>query len=182
MPLVEIANLLLETVGALLGVSLLLRAYMNWVGMPRRNPLAQFAIALTDWLVRPLRRVVPAAGRWDTAALLGAYFVAVVMQALTFLLVGAGPSTWPWPTLLLVALIKVLRWGLYMVFFLTLVHVVLSWVNPYAPVAPAVSMLVRPFLAPFQRIIPLVGGIDLSPAVLIVVVNILLLVLNRIWI
>jgi len=65
------------------------------------------------------------------------------------------------------------------VFFLTLVHVVFSWVNPYAPVAPAVAMLVRPFLAPFQRILPQIGGFDLSPLVLLVVVNILLLVLSR---
>jgi YggT family protein len=176
---VEIARLLLETVGALLGVTLLLRAYMNWVGMPSRNPLAQFAIALTDWLVRPLRRVIRPAGRWDTASLVGAYLVAVLMMALTFLLIGASVSSWPLASLLLTALVQVLRWSLYMVFFLTLVHVVFSWVNPYAPVAPAVAMLVRPFLAPFQRILPLIGGFDLSPLVLLVVVNILLLVLSR---
>lgn len=179
MLLVDIARLLLETAGALLGVALLLRAYMNWVGMPSRNPLAQFAIALTDWLVRPLRRVLPAAGRWDTASLLGAYVVAVLLLALTFLLIGAGPSSWPLPALLLAALVQVLRWALYMVFFLTLMHVVLSWVNPYAPVAPAVAMLVRPFLAPLQRIVPTIGGIDLSPLLLIVVINVLLLILSR---
>jgi YggT family protein len=161
-------------------VTLLLRAYMNWVGMPSRNPLAQFAIALTDWAVRPLRRVIPAAGRWDTASLLAAYLVAVVMMGLTFLLIGAEPSSWPLPSLFFSALLQVLRWCLYMVFFLTLVHVVLSWVNPYAPVAPAVAMLVRPFLAPFQRILPLIGGIDLSPVLLLIVVNILLLVLSRV--
>jgi YggT family protein len=176
---VEIARLLLETIGALLGVTLLLRAYMNWVGMPNRNPLAQFAIALTDWLVRPLRRVIPPAGRWDTASLVAAYLVAVLMMALTFLLIGASVSTWPLGSLLMTALLQVLRWCLYMVFFLTLVHVVFSWVNPYAPVAPAVAMLVRPFLAPFQRILPPIGGFDLSPLVLLVVVNILLLVLSR---
>jgi YggT family protein len=176
---IEIARLLLETVGALLGVTLLLRAYMNWVGMPNRNPLAQFAIALTDWLVRPLRRVIPPAGRWDTASLVGAYLVAVLMMALTFLLIGASVSSWPLASLLLTALVQVLRWCLYMVFFLTLVHVVFSWVNPYAPVAPAVAMLVRPFLAPFQRILPQIGGFDLSPLVLLVVVNILLLILSR---
>ncbi|HUL64174.1 MAG TPA: YggT family protein [Burkholderiaceae bacterium] len=176
---VEIARLLLETIGALLGVTLLLRAYMNWVGMPSRNPLAQFAIALTDWLVRPLRRVIPPAGRWDTASLVAAYLVAVVMMALTFLLIGAGVSTWPLGSLLMTALLQVLRWCLYMVFFLVLVHVVFSWINPYAPVAPAVAMLVRPFLAPFQRILPPIGGFDLSPLVLLVVVNILLLVLSR---
>ena len=176
---IEIARLLLETIGALLGVTLLLRAYMNWVGMPSRNPLAQFAIALTDWLVRPLRRVIPPAGRWDTASLVAAYLVAVVMMALTFLLIGASVSTWPLGSLLITALVQVLRWCLYMVFFLTLVHVVFSWVNPYAPVAPAVAMLVRPFLAPFQRILPPIGGFDLSPLVLLVVVNVLLLILSR---
>ncbi|HTT10151.1 MAG TPA: YggT family protein [Burkholderiaceae bacterium] len=176
---IEIGRLLLETVGALLGVTLLLRAYMNWVGMPSRNPLAQFAIALTDWLVRPLRRVIPPAGRWDTASLVAAYLVAVVMMALTFVLIGAGVGTWPLGSLLMTALVQVLRWCLYMVFFLTLVHVVFSWVNPYAPVAPAVAMLVRPFLAPFQRILPPIGGFDLSPLVLLVVVNVLLLVLSR---
>jgi YggT family protein len=179
MLLVEIARLLLETAGALLGVALLLRAYMNWVGMPSRNPLAQFAIALTDWMVRPLRRLLPAAGRWDSASLVAAYLVAVLLMAFTFLLIGAGPSNWPWPALLLAALVQVLRWALYMVFFLTLMHVVLSWVNPYAPVAPAVAMLVRPFLAPFQRIVPTIGGIDLSPLLLIVLVNVLLLILSR---
>jgi YggT family protein len=176
---VEIARLLLETIGALLGVTLLLRAYMNWVGMPNRNPLAQFAIALTDWLVRPLRRVIPPAGRWDTASLVAAYLIAVVMMALTFLLIGASVSTWPLGSLFMTALLQVLRWCLYMVFFLVLVHVVFSWINPYAPVAPAVAMLVRPFLAPFQRILPPIGGFDLSPLVLLVVVNVLLLVLNR---
>jgi len=176
---IEIARLLLETIGALLGVTLLLRAYMNWVGMPSRNPLAQFAIALTDWLVRPLRRVIPAAGRWDTASLVAAYLVAVVMMALTFLLIGAAVSSWPLGSLFITALVQVLRWCLYMVFFLTLVHVVFSWVNPYAPVAPAVAMLVRPFLAPFQRILPPIGGFDLSPLILLIVVNILLLVLSR---
>jgi YggT family protein len=177
--LVDISRLLLETAAALLGVTLLLRAYINWVGMPGRNPLAQFVIALTDWLVRPLRRVLPAAGRIDTASLAAAYLVAVLLLILTFMLIGAGGGVWPWGTVLLAAAIQLLRWALYLVLWLTIIHAVLSWVNPYAPVAPAIAMLVRPFLAPFQRVIPLVGGIDLSPLVLIVVVNILLLVLSR---
>jgi len=176
---VDIVRLVLEAVGLLLGVTLLPRAYMNWAGMPSRNPLAQFAIAFTDWLVRPLRRVIPSAGRWDTASLVAAYLIAVVMMALTLLVIGAGVSQWPLGKLLLTALIQVLRWGLYMVFFLTLMHVLFSWVNPYAPVAPAIAMLMRPFLAPFQRILPTIGGFDLSPLVLLIVVNILLLILSR---
>lgn len=179
MLLVDIARLLIETAAALLGVTLLLRAYMNWIGMPSRNPLAQFVFALTDWLVRPLRRVIPAAGRLDTASLVAAYLTAVLLLILTFLLIGAGSGAWPWSTVLLAAFIYLARWVLYLVMWLTIIHVILSWVNPYAPVAPAMAMLVRPFLAPFQRIVPLIGGIDLSPVVLIVAVNILLLVVNR---
>lgn len=176
---IEIARLLIETAASLLGVTLLLRVYMNWLGMPSRNPFAQFVYALTDWLVRPLRRLIPSAGRWDVASLLGAYLIAVLLLVLTFVLIGAASSSWPWSTLLIAAFVQLVRWAVYMIFFLTLVHVVLSWVNPYAPVAPAVSMMVRPFLAPFQKIVPLVGGVDLSPVLLLLLLQILLLALNR---
>jgi YggT family protein len=175
---IDIARLLIETVAALLGVTLLLRAFMNFIGMPGRNPFAQFVLALTDWLVRPLRRVVPSAGRVDTASLLAAYIIALLMLILTLLVIGAASTGWSWAQLLLAAAVQVLRWSLYMVFFLVLLHVILSWVNPYAPVAPGIALMVRPFLAPFQKIIPLVGGVDLSPIALIVIVQILLLVVN----
>ncbi len=179
MLLVEIADFLLQTVAVILGVTLLSRAYMNYLGLPARNPLAQFAIALTDWLVRPLRRVVPAVGRLDTSTLLAAALLAMVFVALRFLMIGFGMGSWPWSGLLLMAAIELLRWALYLVLWLTLLHVVLSWVNPHAPISPAVSMLARPFLAPFQRALPLVGGIDLSPLVVILIVNVMLIVLGR---
>lgn len=179
MLLVEIADFLLQTIAVILGVTLLGRVYMGYVGLPARNPLAQFSIALTDWLVRPLRRVARASGRLDVAALLAAALVASVYVGLRFLLGGIGLASWPVSAMLLMALIEVLRWALYLVLWLTLLHVVLSWVNPHAPIAPAVSMLARPFLAPFQRALPLIGGIDLSPLVVILIVNVMLIVLAR---
>lgn len=179
MLLVDIADFLLQTAAVILGVTLLVRAYMNYLGMPARNPLAQFAIVLTDWLVRPLRRLLPAAGRFDSAAVVAALLVALVYVALRFLLVGVGFDSLPWSGLLLMALLQLLRWALYLVLWLTLLHVVLSWINPHAPIAPAVAMLVRPFLAPFQRALPTVGGFDLSPIVVILIVNVMLIVLGR---
>jgi YggT family protein len=179
MVLVDIADFLLQTIAVILGVTLLARAYMSYLGMPARNPLAQVAIALTDWLVRPLRRLLPGAGRFDAGTVLAALLVALVFVGLRFLLMGLGFSSWPWSGLLLMALIELLRWALYLVLWLTLTHVVLSWVNPHAPVAPAVAILVRPFLAPFQRALPMVGGLDLSPIVVILVVNVMLIVLGR---
>ena len=180
MVLVDIADFLLQTIAVILGVTLLARAYITYLGMPARNPLAQVAIALSDWLVWPLRRLLPGRpGRFDAATLLAAVLVALVFVGLRFLLVGVGIGSWPWSGLLLMALIELLRWALYLVLWLTLMHVVLSWINPHAPVAPAVAILVRPFLAPFQRALPLVGGLDLSPIVVILIVNVMLIVLGR---
>lgn len=172
----DIARLLIETAAAILGAALLLRLYMNYAGMPSRNPLAQFVFALTDWLVRPLRRVLPAAGRLDLASLVAVLLLALLALVLSDL-VTRGLIFWD--RALILTPLTVLRWALNLVFWLTIIHVVLSWVNPHAPIAPAVSMLLRPFLAPFQKILPLVGGFDLSPIALIVVVNILLLIVNR---
>ena len=73
----DIADFLLQTLAVILGVTLLARAYMTYLGMPARNPLAQFSIALTDWIVRPLRRLVPGAGRSTAATLLAALLVAL---------------------------------------------------------------------------------------------------------
>ena len=177
MLLVKIADFLLQTVAVILGVTLLARAYMSYLGLPARNPLAQFSIALTDWLVRPLRLLARSTGRIDMASLLAAVLVATTYVALRFLLTGIGMASWPLPELLLMALIELLRWALYLVLWLTLLHVVIGWVNPHAPIAPAVSLLARPFLAPFQRALPQVGGIDLSPLVVILIVNVMLIVL-----
>jgi YggT family protein len=138
--------------------------------------LAQFVFALTDWVVRPLRRVLPAAGRFDSASLVAVLLLALFALALNDL-VATGLVYWD--RALIRTPITVLRWALTLVFWMTIIYAVLSWVNPHAPIAPAISMLLRPFLAPFQRIIPLVGGFDLSPLALIVVVQILLLIVDR---
>ena len=178
MLLVEIADFLLQTIAVILGVTLLGRVYMGYVGLPARNPLAQFSIALTDWLVRPLRRLARVSGRFDFASLLAAAVVAVVYVGLRFLLIGIGMGSWPLTGVLLMAMIELLRWALYLVLWLTLLHVVLSWVNPHAPIAPAIGQLTRPFLAPLRRVIPLVGGVDLSPLVLIIGLQVLGIVLG----
>jgi YggT family protein len=173
----EILTILLETVAALFGIALLLRAYMNYVGLPARNPAAQFVLALTDWLVRPLRRVLPAAGRIDVASLLGAYIFAVIAVLVIQFVVRDAVA---WDAALIGGLIRVVRWALLSVLWLTILYALLSWINPHAPMAPAIELLVRPFLAPFRRIIPLVGGVDLSPMALGLTVYILLMVMDRV--
>jgi YggT family protein len=77
------------------------------------------------------------------------------------------------------SLVWLVKWTLYLVIVLTLLYAVLSWLNPYAPIAPVLSVLVNPLLSPLQRILPRIGNIDLSPLALLLLVQILLLLLDR---
>jgi YggT family protein len=174
---VDIVRALLDILGSLLVGLLLLRAWASAIGMPARNPLAHFARALTDWMVRPIARVVPSRGRVEWAALVGALIT-------TMLIVAAKTTVFGLPfapdRLLLGSVVQLINWALTLVIWVTLIYVIISWVNPLAPVAPALSILLRPMLAPIQRIIPAIGGIDLSPMVLLIIVYLLQMIINRV--
>lgn len=178
MLLQEILHLLLGTVAGLLGSALLLRIYLGWLRVSRSNPLALFSVALTEWLVAPLRRLLPLRGRWEPAALVAALAVAVVFVLLMVVVQFSG--AWHWYLFVPSVLLLLIHWALYLMMALVLANVVLSLVNPHAPLAPTFDILTRPFLAPLRRIIPPVGGFDLSPLVLIVIVQVGLLVLDQI--
>jgi YggT family protein len=176
MLLLGIVHLIVNAAAALLGGALLLRAYLSWLRLSRQNPLVQFAIALTDWLVAPLRGLVPLRSRWDWASMLAALLVAVVIVIIGQLLGVSGRADWP--LVLPSALALMLRWMLYMLMVAVFIQVLLSLVNPHAPLAPTFDLLTRPVLTPFRRVIPLLGGFDVSPVAFLVVVQILLLVLD----
>ncbi len=178
MLLLEILHLLLSTVAGLLGSALLLRAYLGWLRLSRTNPVVVFCVALTDWLVGPIRRALPLRSRFDAASLTAALAVALVFEFLMGL-VRSDRGVWHWYFLVPSVLLVLVHWVLYLVTLLVFANVVLSLVNPHAPLAPTFDALTRPVLAPLRRIIPPIGGFDLSPLVLIVAVQILLLVLDQ---
>jgi YggT family protein len=177
MLLVEILDFLLyRLLGPLLVGLLLVRAWLPYVGVPARNPLAQFVYALTNWIVRPLYRLMAPGRRIDWAAVLAALVVTLAIVLVMRLAVGADLL----PDVILASTIRLfLLWGLDAVFWVTIIYVVISWVNPQAPFAPAVAMLLRPLLAPIQRLVPTVGGFDLSPMVLLIAVYILRIIIMR---
>lgn len=162
----------------LLALALLLRFYLQWVRAPYRNPLADFVNALTDFMVRPARRVVPGLWGLDLPTLLLAW----LMQLLELLVVlqvrgyrfGAevGLAIIGIALLAALAVIKVL---IYIVLVATLLQALLSWINPGSPVAPLLDAMTRPFLRLFRRRIPPVGNVDLSPLLLLVVCQLLLM-------
>lgn len=169
--------LLLETLASLLASACVLRAYLNWTGLGARNPIGQFVIAITDWLVRPLRSVLPATRSIDWASLLGALLLSVVLAVFYVMIFGRG-RTPAFGAVVLLAVFWLVKWTLWLLTALLLLGAVLSWVNPHAPIAPTVNALTRPFLAPIRRVLPLIGGVDLSPLVVLLIIQLLLTLLH----
>ena len=82
-------------------------------------------------------------------------------------------------TLVVVALLTVVKWALNLVIWMTILMALLSWLNPRSPAMPILYQLTAPFLNPLRRVIPNLGGIDLSPILLFVIVQVLLMIVTR---
>jgi YggT family protein len=178
--LYQIIAFVLEVVAGLLTGTCLLRLYMQFQRIPLSarggNPIGRFVFALTDWLVLPLRRVLPAVGRLDTGSLVGAFLVQVVQLSLLWLLNGAGVAI---VTVLVLAAFGVVRMALTGMVAIVIVFAIMSWVQTQSYLSDLLERLVAPALAPIRRVLPLVGGIDLSPLVLLVLLQIGQMVLGQ---
>jgi YggT family protein len=177
--LYQIVSLLLEVAAGLLTGVCLLRLYMQHQRIPMSarsgNPMGPFMFALTDWLVLPLRRVLPALGRWDTASLAAAFVAQLALFSAQWLMLGGGAG---WMGVPVLALFGVLRMGISALTGLVIVYAVLSWVQTHSYLSDLMERLVAPALTPIRRIIPLVGGVDLSPLVLLLLLQIAAIVLG----
>lgn len=177
--LVDILRLIIDTVFGLITLTLLARFFMQWARVSFRNPVGQFVVATTDWVVLPLRRFIPGLLRLDLATLLAAWAAQMLNFSLALALIGT-PASSLLVAVPLCALFKLAQLTVYLIMGIVIVAVVLSWVAPHAPAAAVVGGLMRPFVAPFRRIIPLLGGVDFSPLVLLLVLQIVLMVLARV--
>ena len=171
----QIISLLLDIVTGLIGGACLLRMYMQQQRVPFGNPLGRLVFALTNWLVLPLRRVVPAVGSMDSASLLAALLLQLAQFGLLWLLAGARGNAMVVPVLALFGLVRLVLSGLT---GLIIVYAVLSWVQTRSPLVDLVERLCAPPLRPLRRVIPMVGGIDLSPLALLVLLQVLAIVLS----
>jgi YggT family protein len=177
-----LANAIAIVVNAILDLfimAVLVRFWMQVVRAPTRNPFAQFSIALTDFAVRPMRRVVPGLFRLDLASLFVALAFEFVLQLVLVALRGVNPFENPGavlPVLLFYAFIEIVRLSIYVFMAAILIQAVLSWVSPYHAVAPFFDALTRPLLKPVRRVIPLIGGVDISPLFAFLFLQLLLLI------
>jgi len=172
--LIQIVLFVLDSVCSFMTFALLARFALQWARAPFRNPLGQFIVAVTDWMVRPARRLVPGLFGLDMASLLLAWLWQVAYNGIALGLSGVLGAVSLAPALLvaLLAALELARMGLYLVMGAVLVAAVFSWVNPYAPLADVFNTLTRPLLRPFRRVIPPIGGVDLSPLALLLVLQV----------
>jgi YggT family protein len=170
----------LQTIGSLYLLIIMLRFVLQLVRADFYNPLSQFAVRATQPLLKPLRRIIPSLFGLDMSSLVLAIIVQMILMALTLLL--AYGTTGDPLHLLIWALIGVTALFLNIFFYALIISVILSWVAPgsHNPGAEMVNQITEPLLAPLRRILPSLGGLDISPILAFMVLKLLdMLVINN---
>jgi YggT family protein len=178
----EIVHLIVTVIDALFVCACLLRAWMQWQRIGFRNDVGATVMALSDWIVRPLRRVIPAAGGVDWASIIAAYAISAASVLLVdlYAYAAAGFAVAPPPEQVLgLGLVWLLKWTLYLGEMIVIVGAALSWFNPYSPLLPVFAALGGPLMRPIRKVLPTAGRIDFSPMIVIVLLQIAVFVLQK---
>jgi YggT family protein len=161
-------NALLFIVQTLLSLTVfvfLLRLLLQWSRADFRNQIAQAVVRITNPLILPLRRVLPPIGKVDTASVVAVILIATIEEVILFTLLSGGYFGY-WPrTLFIGVLIRIIEITLWTYLYGIFIYALLSMVAPggYSPMQSILASLCEPVLRPFRRIIPPIGGLDLSP-------------------
>ena len=181
----QIVLYLLQLVFFVLVGAALMRAWMNFLRVQMSVQPGQFVMAVTDWMVKPMRRILPKPllnSRLDWGSLLSAFLLCLAYVGVVLMVVGFGPlqaSAAAWLLYILIGagkfLLKVVIQGLTAVLF---IYAILSWVQPQSPAMGILHRLTEPLLRPIRKVVPLVGGIDLSVMILMVLLQVLAMALG----
>jgi YggT family protein len=174
--LAEVFSFLLDALVQPFAAILLFRFHAVWLKAPMRNPIGEFLMALTDFIVLRSRRFIPAVRGLDSATLLLAFVVEFVYLGVFLWLQGYAFETFPLAGLLAWTAVKLLKLSIYLLMATLIAEALLSWVNPHTPLAPMLLAVNRPFLQPLRRSIPPVGNVDLSVLILLLLCQLILIV------
>lgn len=165
---------IIQTLGSLYLLIILLRFILQLVRADFYNPLSQFTVKATQPLLKPLRRIIPGLGGLDLASLVLAILVQLLLMVVVILIAGANPAG-VGLQLLVWAIIAVTSLFLKIFFFAMIISVILSWVAPgsYNPGAQLVNQICEPLLAPFRKLLPNLGGLDISPIFAFIALNLI---------
>lgn len=170
--LLFLLDVLLQPFAALL----LLRFHLQWLRAPLRNPIGEFVMVLTDFLVLRVRRFVPSVWGFDSATLLFALLVEMLYQTAWLWVLNYPTHGFLLPGLLILAMVKLFKISLYLLMGAVFAQAILSWVNPYSPLAPLLNAVTWRFLQPLRRIVPVLGSVDLSALLLFIICQLIVIV------
>lgn len=164
-------NFLINTLFSLYILCVMLRFFLQWVKADFYNPFCQFLIKLTNPLLVPLRRIIPGWFGLDMAAVV----LMILLECVNVLLIACITSYPLSAYLVIVAIGKLIRLILNMYFFTILIRALMSWFNhnPYHPMTIVLTQLTEPVLRPIRRIIPTMGGIDWSPLIALILIEVI---------
>lgn len=170
-------SFLIETLFSLYIAAVMLRVLLELVEADYYNPVCQILIRISEPVLAPLGKLIPRLGRLNTAA----FVLLLVLQTISVVIVMAlsGYSIDPLQALMLAAL-KLMRMLLVMYMVLIIAEVILSWVGGGVrhPIIPLIYQLTQPVLAPIRRVLPNLGGLDLSPLVAIIGIQFLMILIG----
>lgn len=178
---------IVRTVSDLVVLILLLRFWLPWFRADFRNPVAQAILRVTSPLVVPVRRLVPSIGKLDTATVVVMFAIRYLTNWIILLLVGLsmGMTSFGWTanilSIALASLFDLATLSVSLFLIVIFVSIVLSWFAPttYNPASAFVRSIAEPLLRPFRRLVPPLGGIDISPIVPMILLGALRILLMQ---
>lgn len=167
---------LIQVIFDLMILVVMLRFILQLVRANFYNPISQFTVKMTTPLLRPLRRVIPGMGGIDIASIVLMILLKTLELILIMLVSGTGVQLL---TAMAIAIPELISLAINFFLIAILIQVILSWVNPgsYSPATDLIQSITAPLLRPAQRLIPPIGGIDLSPMAVLVGLQLLKMLL-----
>ncbi len=162
---------IINTLFSLYVLVVMLRFLLAWVRADFYNPVSQFLVKATNPLLIPLRRAIPSVGRIDASAVVLMLLVQMIGITLIMLLRGGGFSIW---AILILSLHELVALAFSVFLFAIIIQAILSWVSPHThnPMTGLLFSLTNPVLTPFRRLLPPVSGLDLSPLLAILAIQV----------
>lgn len=175
----QILVFLIDTLLGLLSLALLLRFYFQLLRVPYYNSVSQFLIAVTDFMVRPARRVIPGWAGMDMSTLVLAWLLESIIVTSVYVVQGYDFDAniiFSLGIMGMLGIVSIVKTTLYIILVMIIMQAVLSWVNPNSPLAPLLDSFTRPFLMIFRRRIAPIANVDLSPLFVLIVIQVLLMI------
>ena len=153
---------------------------MQWlafnIGMGQNKTIGSYVLPLSNWIVIPLRKVIPSIGRFDVASFVAAYLLILAKVAVLLWISGVFLPGLSWLIIAFIDLLDLILSGLVGLVFAS---VILSWVSAGSQIQYLVSLLVNPLIAPIRKALPNFGALDLSPLVLLLILQVFQIVVSN---